>query len=71
MRGWSNGDPSKEVFSLEPLLGRIWELRHTVTGCEAWYVALAEELGYPLGTLDQRLAQSDGRKCSFVISDSQ
>ena len=38
-----------------PLLPRIWELRSNLTGYDAAYVALAEALGAPLLTLDQRL----------------
>lgn len=59
-----------EQFPFEPFSGRIWELRHTVTGYDAWYVAVAEELGYPLATLDRRLAKTVGSKCKFLTPDS-
>jgi predicted nucleic acid-binding protein len=42
------------------LLNRIWELRHILTAYDAAYVALAEALGAPLLTRDQRLASTAG-----------
>lgn len=39
------------------LLGRVWQLRHNLSGYDATYVALAEGLGCSLATLDARLAQ--------------
>ncbi|MBW8077663.1 MAG: PIN domain-containing protein [Gallionella sp.] len=60
-----------EQFPFEPFSGRIWELRHTITSYDAWYVAVAEELGYPLATLDRRLVKAVGPKCSFLTPDSQ
>jgi predicted nucleic acid-binding protein len=59
-----------EQFPFEPFSARIWELRHTVTSYDAWYVAVAEELGYPLATLDRRLARTAGPKCRFLTPDS-
>ena len=47
-------------------LGRIWELRHTVSAYDATYVALAEALDVPLVTLDRRLARASGPRCPFV-----
>lgn len=41
-----------------PLLGRVWELRASLTAYDAVYVALAESLGAPLLTRDTRLAGS-------------
>lgn len=41
-----------------PLLGRVWELRASLTAYDAVYVALAESLGAPLLTRDKRLARS-------------
>lgn len=58
-----------EQFPFEPFSDRIWELRHTVTSYDAWYVAVAEELGYPLATLDRRLAKTVGPKCKFLTPD--
>jgi predicted nucleic acid-binding protein len=44
----------------EPLLSRVWELRHNLTAHDAAYVALAEALGAPLLTRDARLASAPG-----------
>jgi predicted nucleic acid-binding protein len=54
-----------ERFPFDPFSRRIWELRHTVTSYDAWYVAIAEELAFPLVTLDDRLARSKGPRCEF------
>ncbi len=55
-----------DLFSLEPFADRIWELRHNVTSYDAWYVALAEALGLPLATLDERLSKSNIVACEFL-----
>jgi predicted nucleic acid-binding protein len=55
-----------ELFSFEPLADRIWELRRTVTSYDALYVALAEALGLPLATLDERLTRTKGPVCKFL-----
>ncbi len=60
-----------ELFPFEPFADRTWELRHTVTSYDAWYVAVAEELGYPLATLDRRLARTVGPMCEFLTPDSR
>jgi len=44
----------------EPLLFRVWELRHNLTAYDAAYVALAEALDAPLLTRDSRLASAPG-----------
>lgn len=54
------------VFDFGPLATRIWALHPTVTAYDAAYVALAEELGAPLLTLDRRLARADGPTCAFL-----
>ena len=59
-----------EQFPFVPFSDRIWEMRHTVTSYDAWYVAVAEEFGYPLATLDRRLARTAGPKCKFLTPDS-
>lgn len=59
-----------ELFSFEPFAERIWELRHNLTSYDAWYVALAEALGLPLATLDERLAKSRVPTCEFVTPRS-
>jgi predicted nucleic acid-binding protein len=54
-------------FPFEPLAARVWELHPSVTAYDAAYVALAEELGVPLVTLDRRLTRADGPNCEFRI----
>ena len=55
-----------ELYSFEPFADRIWELRHAVTGDDAWYVALAEALKLPLATLDERVSRMPGLACKFL-----
>lgn len=55
-----------ELFPYAAFGERVWELRHTVTPYDAWYVALAEELAVPLATLDARLTRAPGPRCAFV-----
>lgn len=50
----------------EPLLARMWELRHNFSAYDAAYVALAEALGAPLLTVDQRLANSASAYCEVI-----
>jgi predicted nucleic acid-binding protein len=57
-----------ELFPFDPFADRIWELRHTVTSYDAWYVALAEALKLPLATLDERLSKATGPTCDFLTS---
>jgi predicted nucleic acid-binding protein len=57
-----------ELYPFEPFAGRIWELRQTVTSYDAWYIALAEALEFPLATLDDRLVKSNGPKCEFLLA---
>lgn len=47
-------------FDHPSLIPRAWELRHNVTFADALYVALAEQLGVPLVTLDGKLAGAPG-----------
>jgi predicted nucleic acid-binding protein len=49
------------------LLPRIWELRGNLTAYEAAYVALAESLGAPLLTRDQRLAAAPGNRADIIL----
>jgi predicted nucleic acid-binding protein len=58
-----------DVFPFEPFADRIWELRHNVTSCDGWYVALAEALKLPLATLDEPLSKSDGVTCKFLTPE--
>jgi predicted nucleic acid-binding protein len=55
-----------ERFPHTRLLDRAWELRDTVRGWDAMYVALAEALGATLLTLDERLASAPGPRCRIV-----
>lgn len=55
-----------ELFAFDPFAERIWELRHTVTSYDAWYVAVAEALRLPLATLDVRLSKTTGLTCDFL-----
>jgi predicted nucleic acid-binding protein len=59
-----------ELFSFVPFAERVWDLRHNLTSCDAWYVALAEALGLPLATLDLRLAKTKGLACDFVTPEN-
>lgn len=58
------------LFPYHPFASRVWELRDAVSPYDAWYVALAEELGVALVTLDRRLARARGPKCDFRTPDS-
>lgn len=49
------------------LLPRIWELRHNLTAYDAAYVALAEALGTPLFTCDERLAGAAGHRARIEL----
>jgi predicted nucleic acid-binding protein len=55
-----------DLFPYEPFADRIWELRSNLSAYDAWYVAIAEELGASLATLDARLRRSQGPRCTFV-----
>jgi predicted nucleic acid-binding protein len=55
-----------ELSSFDPFADRIWELRHTVTSYDAWYVAVAEALKLPFATLDERLTRAKGPVCDFL-----
>lgn len=60
-------DSGPDGLWAEAVLSRVWELRHSVTSYDAWYVALAEALGLPLATLDTRLSRVQGVACRFLI----
>lgn len=55
------------VFPTAPLLSRAWELRHNVSTYDGCYVALAEAIGCPLLTADQRLAAAPGPRCPVEL----
>jgi predicted nucleic acid-binding protein len=54
-----------ERFGHRILLARAWELRDTVRGWDAMYVALAEALDATLVTTDRRLASAIGPRCAI------
>lgn len=54
-------------YAAAPLLGRVWELRDTVTTYDAMYVALAEALDCPLITADARLSRAPGIRCAVTV----
>jgi predicted nucleic acid-binding protein len=54
-----------ERFGHRALLARAWELRDTVRGWDAMYVALAEALDATLLTTDRRLASATGPSCAI------
>lgn len=54
-----------ERFGHRLLLARAWELRDTVRGWDAMYVALAEALDAVLLTTDRRLAAAPGPRCEI------
>ena len=56
-----------ERFGHRGLIDRAWELRDTVRGWDAFYVALAEALDAPLLTIDRRLAGAPGLRCHVEI----
>ena len=49
------------------LLGRIWELRESLSTYDAVYVAAAEAAGLTLVTADARLARSSGTRCPIEL----
>jgi predicted nucleic acid-binding protein len=58
-----------ERFGHQLLLSRAWELRDTVRGWDAMYVALAEILDAVLITTDLRLAAAAGPTCRIEAFD--
>ena len=56
-----------ELYPFRPFARRVWELRANLTAYDAWYVALAEELDWPLLTLDRRLSRATGPRCEVVV----
>jgi predicted nucleic acid-binding protein len=59
-----------ELFAYDVHADRIWELRPNLATYDAWYVAVAEALGAPLVTLDERVARAAGPTCEFRLLPS-
>ncbi|PFG43441.1 putative nucleic acid-binding protein [Isoptericola jiangsuensis] len=59
-------------WPIEPLLGRVWELRANLTVYDATYVALAESLGATLLTADRRLGRAADQlgRCPVELIDA-
>jgi predicted nucleic acid-binding protein len=55
-----------ELLPFEPFAARVWELRHSITSYDAWYVAVAEAYDLPLATLDGKLCKAAGPRCRFL-----
>ncbi len=51
----------------QPLLRRVWDLRHAVTPYDAAYIALAETLDVALVTADARLSRAPGVRCVVEV----
>ncbi len=60
-------DLALQRSSHQPLLHRIWELRHAVTLYDAAYIALAEALDVALITADRRLSRASGVRCAVEV----
>ena len=54
-----------ERYAHTPLIGRMWELRHQFTACDAAYLALAEATGAVLYTCDRKLR--GGHRARVVV----
>ena len=55
-------------FPVTALRGRMWELRHNLSGYDATYVALTEATGATdLVTTDARLARAPGPRCRIEL----
>lgn len=56
-----------ELYAFDPFADRIWELHHSVTSHDAWYVAVAEALDPALATSDRSLSKATGPGCEFLV----
>ncbi len=54
-----------ERWPYELLGSRVWQLRQNLSGYDASYVAVAEQIGAPLITLDSRLGRAPGPRCAI------
>ncbi|MEE4023922.1 type II toxin-antitoxin system VapC family toxin [Gordonia sp. PKS22-38] len=53
------------------MLDRVWHLRDTVRGWDAFYVTLAEAMDATLVTMDARLARAPGPQCPIEVLGGQ
>lgn len=51
----------------QPLMSRMWDLRHNLSAYDAAFVSLAEALGSVLVTCDSRLAGSPGHRARIEL----
>ncbi|QKT06006.1 type II toxin-antitoxin system VapC family toxin [Gordonia sp. X0973] len=56
-----------ERYAHRWMLERVWELRDSVRGWDAFYVTLAEAMEATLITLDTRLARAHGPRCRIEV----
>lgn len=56
-----------DVYPFAPFADRVWELRSSLTSYDAWYVALAEALDWPLLTLDRRISRANTPRCEVLV----
>lgn len=61
-------DATMDLMAATPLLDRMWELRHHVTGYDAAYLATAEALGCALVTADARLTHVPNLRCEVRLA---
>jgi predicted nucleic acid-binding protein len=54
-------------FPHEPLMQRVWDLRHNLTAYDAVYIALAESFEIPLVTRDAKLAAAAGHRATVEL----
>lgn len=59
-------DLAVEEWPYELLAARAWQLRRNLTSYDAGYVALAELLNVTLVTLDSKIGQAPGLRCSVA-----
>ena len=57
-----------ELLPFGPFADRVWELRHEMSGHDAWYLAVAEAFGLPLATLDRGLRRAAGTRRRLVVA---
>jgi predicted nucleic acid-binding protein len=58
-----------ERFAHRWMLDRVWQLRASVRGWDAFYVTLAEAMDATLLTMDARLARAHGPLCRIEVVD--